>query len=113
MGGVANQIGQLAQTLGQVQQNLPQQAMQNSPMGFPQMQPPSIPGLQQSFNLPQGFQQGMPQQQMQYQPIGQPQMPQGYGNPNVMQPGPNVMPQQAQQRGLGGLQLDKFRSRLG
>lgn len=38
------------------------------------------------------------------------------GRPNVVQPGPNVMPQTQpqgpQQRGLGGLQLNKFRNRL-
>jgi hypothetical protein len=49
-----------------------------------------------------------------YGEISRPMVGPARPRPNVMQPGPNVMPQpqQAQQRGLGGLQIDKFRSRL-
>jgi len=50
-----------------------------------------------------------------YGEISRPMVGPARPRPNVMQPGPNVMPQPQppQQRGLGGLQLDRFRRRLG
>lgn len=50
--------------------------------------------------------------QVQIQPYP---MPQVQPRPTVIQPGPNVFPrpQGPQQRGLGGLQMNKFRNRLG
>ena len=126
MGGISDEV---RQRLGQAQQGMPQQAPQVRPQVFPQFQPSSAPELgygnqinpgpqrgmdmQQVFNLAQGLQQGLPQQQSQYQPIGQPQIIPPLGQNAVMggvQGGYNPQPQQ---QGLGGLQINKWASRLG
>lgn len=112
------QFGQQPQQPGQVQPQL-NDPLNRGGMPFQGFNPAGTdagprpfvsPNPLQPFNSNQVYAGGNPnfnEAMGQYNPIGR---------PNVVQPGPNVFPQPQpqgpQQRGLGGLQLNKFRNRL-